>query len=408
MQILFCDKCGMRVSEKDLADGKAARRDERVFCALCSAAPAVQEKSAPHGVTADVPPSAVLRTVPEARASSSILAAARPPAPRSTSRRVVSDKPERPAPKNTTLIAVAAAVPVVLVLGFLLLGRGGSNTPIAKAGGKTAEVSRESVRAPASPAEKTAPPRQQAAPEPVTPPRTVAAPAQPAEESPEKSAQDAYDTLTRFEGLAADDKDGRIKRIEAYLAKHGDTIASVRARRMLNELKAPPKPPAPPPPPVAPEGPAPDANDAGEPSSAGWLAQAGPFRFESGHDDWQGDGSALEHGTSGGRKCIKISNPNGARIRGFKSMAVPAGTLRIKFRYFAKSMDGLEVLVSLADSARPRKNIAGFVQDRWTWGSLTAQELGIQAGTTQHIEIGGNGTAAGALLLLDDVQVESK
>lgn len=406
MQIQFCDKCGMRVSEKDLTDGKAARRGERVFCAKCNAVPA--EKSTPYPVATDVPPSAVLRIAPAARASSSVLVAARPPAPRTTSRRADIDKPNQPAPKSTALIAVAAAVPVVLVLGFLLLGRGGSSTTSSKVGGKTAESPREPARQPPPVQDKIVPPRSPAQPSPATPSRTVASPVQPVEESPEKAAQDAYDVLARFEGVAAEDKDGRIKRIEAYLVKHGDTIASVRARRMLNELKAPPKPPEPAPPPVVPEGPAPDANDAGEPTSTGWLAQAGPFKFESGADEWQGDGSTLEHGSFGSRKCIKLSNANGTRIRGFKSMAVPAGTLRIKFRYYAKSMDGLEVLVSLADSARPRKNITGFVQDRWAWGTLTAQELGIQGGTTQHIEVGGNGTAAGALLLLDDVQVESK
>ncbi|MGD0090272.1 MAG: protein kinase [Planctomycetota bacterium] len=53
----------------------------------------------------------------------------------------------------------------------------------------------------------------------------------------EKRAQDALDALLKFEGLAADDKAGRIQRLEAFAKDYGATMVGVRARKMLDELR---------------------------------------------------------------------------------------------------------------------------------------------------------------------------
>ena len=61
-------------------------------------------------------------------------------------------------------------------------------------------------------------------------------------DDPEVAAADAFDKLRKFEGLDANSKAGRIKRLEEYIAKYGDTIVAARARTMLEDLKKPDAP----------------------------------------------------------------------------------------------------------------------------------------------------------------------
>jgi hypothetical protein len=50
--------------------------------------------------------------------------------------------------------------------------------------------------------------------------------------------------LARFEGLAEDDRDGRIARVLEFLGKHDDTVVAARARQLLKNLRASKTPPA--------------------------------------------------------------------------------------------------------------------------------------------------------------------
>ncbi|MCX7806574.1 MAG: hypothetical protein N3A38_15515, partial [Planctomycetota bacterium] len=54
----------------------------------------------------------------------------------------------------------------------------------------------------------------------------------------EERARADYDELVRFEGLDPSDKDGKIARIRAYLAKHGNTIQAARARKLMEDIAA--------------------------------------------------------------------------------------------------------------------------------------------------------------------------
>lgn len=223
MQILYCDKCGMRVAEKALADGTVVRSDDRVFCQAC--------KPAPKAAT-------VLRGG-ASRESSGALAATRTSA---SARGHGSRLSDAAASNSLILIAGAAAVLVVLALVFMLASskeKTASATKSAKPQ-RSEEIgtAKTGVETSKSEPAKTTLPVPPSAQSPAAAITTAAPSAQPAPaRDAEQLAGEAYQLLTRFENLVPNDKASRIQRIESFLIQHGETIVAARARRMLNELK---------------------------------------------------------------------------------------------------------------------------------------------------------------------------
>lgn len=240
MQIQYCERCGMRVSEKALADGQAIKIGEKVFCAGC--VPARPKSSATSM------PAAGMRAHAGKESSAKIAAArANASARGGVSRKGAAEE----APKNNTvLIVVAVAVPVVLVLVYLLFASG-DRTPVPARVSSGHDKALDESHAQTTFERPATPKVEVKSTVPQDAARTLPGPAK-SSEAPsttstkeadaEKLASDALDVLLRFEGLAAADKEGKIKRIDEYLAKHGDTIVAARARRLMNELKEAAKP----------------------------------------------------------------------------------------------------------------------------------------------------------------------
>ena len=143
------------------------------------------------------------------------------------------------------LAAVGAGVLLLMVAAFLLITRG-DESPVAKA--KAKKPAEKSSTLPTVPPNKTAQKRLKPSKAPPV--------------KPKKSVRAIWEELQKFKGLAANDKAGRIARLQAFLKKHGaaDPIYAARARNELDKLqeKAPPPQPLPKPPVTAQVAPTPN------------------------------------------------------------------------------------------------------------------------------------------------------
>ncbi|MCW8133850.1 MAG: hypothetical protein KIS92_26115, partial [Planctomycetota bacterium] len=202
MKLFFCEKCGKRVTDRDLASGEALDKQVKgVHCKDCaegvmtmtfealteSQAKALVQKAPVPGHPTSVP-AVPAETLP-APISSSRAAPLRAPARDSHPRRTVLKPEEANATPWIAAAAVGLAITVVCTL-VLLKGSAAPAKPVASAGAKTAEASSEP---PPSPWDSNAPeaspddsPEVPAAPvPPAVPARTPApAPAAPAKPAP--------------------------------------------------------------------------------------------------------------------------------------------------------------------------------------------------------------------------------
>lgn len=223
MQILYCDSCGFRIPERDLAEGRAVREASRLLCEKCRpgkpvsecAARASQQRLAP-ATRAATPPSEV-----------SIPSPGRIPAHApGMARQQTSVRQEKKS--NAIVIGVAAGLLLAVVaLAIALSGSKPHPTPV--------KTQTTPVLQPLQPP-RTAP--EPAQPKPVAEPQPQVQPeAQPARPGPEQEAQAAFETLAQFEGLGEEEYEARIQRVEAYLAQYGNEIVAARARRLLASLQ---------------------------------------------------------------------------------------------------------------------------------------------------------------------------
>jgi len=182
MVILFCEKCGMRIVEADLASGSAkSLEDSKAICGKC--APAAAPAQPPPATTklAPVKPGSAVKKATPARAGTSTVRPARDHgSPAHT-------KGAPPQKSNTGVIVMIAGAAVLLLgIAFFALR---SNPETAKTDSGDAS---KSAAAPSAPAKPPAPPATPAQPAPVaklpvkqadpkpipsTPPVTVAPPA---------------------------------------------------------------------------------------------------------------------------------------------------------------------------------------------------------------------------------------
>lgn len=387
MEILFCDECGMRFSGEATPDTPRPGGEQKRLCDACRA-----KQRAAKPSNRQLQPARVRseRLIPAVQGSTST----RPVAHHADT--VSSRHPSKAGGSRTAILVFAggAVVLLVIVAGFLGLSR-------------EPDPGAERKVVPVTPAP---PPAQQTAATQVPQQPPVAASTLPAEakavlkDDKGESADDAFSRLIRFDGLAADDREGRIRRIDEFLSKYGQEIVASRARVMLRELQAPP---APPPAPVRIETPPPTS---AEPiPTEGWKPVNGPFTFEDGQTQrWEGDlGSRVDAGEFEGRKCLRLRPGDQRNCRAFHGPSMDSAGLRVRFRYFAHDVDYVEVLWAQG-SHRPRKHIEPLVRDGWADACFTGEELGGNATRLGHIEIGGPAKSAEAFVLIDNVVWEKR
>lgn len=239
MEILYCDRCGVRVPEKDLEDGRATRNETSVVCAQCNKIKTVKPVGPSRSSGAHLLPGA---SKTEKRSEVAVKPAQKSPVPAGSAaahRPSTVTRAEDPKSAQTTLLIVVGVL--VLIVGGLLMFRSGEK-PAANAPAKPESPPLASHGPALKPALPTPiPPATKTITEPFDrpppPPDTAASPE-------EKEAQAAYEALLRFEGLTPEDSAGKLLRIDAFVAKYGDTLQAARVRVLADEYRNP-KPPAP-------------------------------------------------------------------------------------------------------------------------------------------------------------------
>ncbi|MBI3832678.1 MAG: hypothetical protein HY291_24360 [Planctomycetes bacterium] len=227
MQILYCDSCGYRIPERDVADGRATAVGGKTLCEKCRPAAAAEKPSKSSNAT--IP---LAGKVSVTRESSTSVMPVRFSESSAPARAIPAAKPQ--ANSNATVIGIVMGLAAALLLVAFLF----SSSPKSAPGPE-----RSAVQGPTPPIAHPAPetPRPPSQQQPVEKPVAEHAPqpvADPeAEAHAEKEASDAFDAVTRFEGLAEDDYKGRAARMGEFIAKYGGSVVSVRARKMQGELK---------------------------------------------------------------------------------------------------------------------------------------------------------------------------
>ncbi|MCZ7644539.1 MAG: NPCBM/NEW2 domain-containing protein [Planctomycetota bacterium] len=224
MQILYCDTCGVRVSEADLDRGAAAREGSRIVCPACRPQQVpVAEGGRGRSRSKIIPVSSNRR-----RSSESSIRPVRRETPGAPTPRPLPGHPERPVASRKSMGILFAALGLGLAgVAFLILSANRFTPPAH-------HPRREPERAALAEGDTSPPPPDARAP-------SIAA-VEPGPESrplePSMSpAERAYAELTAFEGLAEIDYAARIGRVEAFVAAHPDSVATARARELLARLK---------------------------------------------------------------------------------------------------------------------------------------------------------------------------
>ena len=260
MNLYFCEKCGRRLSDEDVQQGRGLdKKLAGIFCRSCAVGALTIE-------TLPVDPKEAQKLLSEARSKRTTQASPAPARPASAALRRADVSP--PSGARKWALAGGAAGAVVLLIVILALA---ANTGHGPAPARTSsEAAIERTKAPPStgPAPPQSPPykggdtggvppvvepagqattkgeRKEDVPRP--PPSTVqnrdteAPKSAPAAADAETRASQAWDEVKRFDGMPPDDKAGRVAKIRAFLQEYGDTIVAARARSLLKSLEEPP------------------------------------------------------------------------------------------------------------------------------------------------------------------------
>ncbi|MBE7464168.1 MAG: hypothetical protein HS116_11870 [Planctomycetes bacterium] len=400
MKFYFCETCGKRLTDAEISAGQGRDKKLRgVYCAACAQGvmtmenlpmtegeaqallvqessaerPAARRASGAHALPAAAahPPSSAAHRIPTGVHPPSSAAHRIPTAAaarvRGHSSAVAPHRPP-PAPASSTpmLLLGVGGAGVLLVL-ILLFSGGGKPAAAPKAPAATPPVTVVAPTPVARPQPSSAvaktvdtaalPPR----PEPGTP-ATPDAPPQP-ELNREQLAQAALDQVMRFEGLAPDDKDGRVQRLNAFAQEYADTIVSARARREVTRLTAPPEPP-----PTAEPAPAPAAAALVLPEGGEWT----PLFNGQDLTGWAyGQNSNGEVEVKDG--CIvKKPSDRSSNIQ----CALPDGNFEVTLQIFLSRGErrGNIDINTGAGSAITEVDRHGFPADKWVDAKLTVHQ----------------------------------
>jgi hypothetical protein len=219
MVIRYCEKCGARIFESDLAEGSAKSLDgNRALCEQC--APKVFPERSPrtpgHSSLRPRPPSEARRSGSRTGAGSTHSSAA------------------RGMPKALIVVAVVAGGMILFGLAALLLSGPASRGQPSARGPESAPPTPSQPAAPAT-SPSSAPPQPEREPTPaVTPefnPREVA-------------ATTALERARQFRKETPDDPWGYRDRLREVVRDHRNTPAGAQADQLLKELSLPtPEPP---------------------------------------------------------------------------------------------------------------------------------------------------------------------
>ena len=279
MEFWFCEKCGVRVTEKELAAGASRNADTGVvFCTKCTpattpapAAPepipiaAAKSHSAPSSgsmpktratpVTGSASSNPVSgRALPSRatgiRVRETTILRAPPKRETSSGRPLPGDRGQHPAPadagsrKNLPLILGASSVAVFAIVVVFTMTGSPAKPPAATgtstgAAATTTAVARQDT--PSPPTSSTASSRGSdtvPAP-PITAAQTTSAPALSPREvlNEESKAQDAFSALEKNLRKLSD-ADSQISAVDAFLKTYGETIVGSRARALRSKLKS--------------------------------------------------------------------------------------------------------------------------------------------------------------------------
>ncbi|GMV80930.1 MAG: hypothetical protein AMXMBFR7_21140 [Planctomycetota bacterium] len=408
MKFYFCETCGKRLTDAEIAAGQGRDKKLRgVYCAACAqgvmtmenlpmtegeaqallvqessperpaarrasgahalpAAAAHPTSSAAHRIPTGVhPPSSAAHRIPTA-------AAARV---RGHSSAAAPHRPPQASASSTPMLLLGVGGAGVLAVLVLLFSGGGKPPAAPKPPAATPSVTVVAPAAPTpvalpqpSPAAKTvdiaAPPPRTEAGAPATP----EAPPQ-AELNREQLAQAALDRVMRFEGLAPDDKDGRVQRLNAFAQEYADTIVSARARREVTRLTAPPEPP-----PVAEPAPAP------APAAAALvLPEGGEWTPLFNGQDLTG--WAYGHNNYG---AVEVKDGCIVKVPGDRSSNIqcplPDGNFEVTLQIFLSRGErrGNIDINTGAGNASTEVDRHGFPADKWVNAKLTVHQGQIQ------------------------------
>lgn len=250
MEIVYCERCGIRVPEKDLEENRATRDDKGVICSQCNKVQAVKPAGGGRSSGANLLPGAakaerrseVNLKPPQRGTSHAVLQ----PAVRSAS---VVPRPASTQQTQWLIMGVVAALLVVVGLLLALRDSGQSTEARPAPSPVPPPLALPPVHPPTLPSPApvvpdipapVVPPNPEVAPEPPSPTKADPAPATSQPELQPVQAEDlaraAFEELLRYEGLEAADKASRLARIDAFLEKHGAALVAARARTLRDEL----------------------------------------------------------------------------------------------------------------------------------------------------------------------------
>ncbi|MCZ7648150.1 MAG: DNRLRE domain-containing protein [Planctomycetota bacterium] len=269
MKFYFCEKCGKRLTEGDLAQGQARDKQARgIFCSDCAqnvmtmefsslneeqARKIIQETSGEHAAPRETParPSGLHETParPGKRRSTGVAIQARA----ASERHIPPAKPAARAPRaggpkdGSALLLLAGGAGLLLLLGLLFAFSGGQPAQKTAKPGEP-PVPERKTSLPGPPARKTEPappdapavePKTAQTAEPIEPVETEGPePAPPV--SAEAAAEKAFETFEQaWKNLPADDRPARMALAEAFLAQHGATLYGARVRTMAAQADQP-------------------------------------------------------------------------------------------------------------------------------------------------------------------------
>jgi DNA-directed RNA polymerase subunit RPC12/RpoP len=251
VKFYFCEKCGKRITETDIEHGLG--KDKKltgVYCRNCAVGVLTIE-------TLPMSPEQareILRAAGHAHGaiSEGRFSAGRTVQPSAKTKGAPLER--RSAIQHKWLVGAACAAVLVAVLLLVFLSRGGrrltgdSDSALRPAPTRLATVQPpppDTSNQPASTLPQAMPTKPEdndssqqgtgEASEPSRKPEGLQQTEVP--QTGEQIAQEAFEALTRVEGLGPEDKAGRIMRLEEFLRKHGETIVAARARVLLAELK---------------------------------------------------------------------------------------------------------------------------------------------------------------------------
>jgi len=235
MQIIFCDSCGLRIPNEHVTAGRVIVHDNKYICENC--VPRTEPQRPGMGSSRKIVLLTSSTALPPSNHSPRGSSASLVPQPRAS-----GDKPSGRVPHITATPKKKSIVPLAIGVGLMVLG--GIAVIAFGDNDKSKKVIEPPVSGTAPPAKigaaESAHPKSPGTPVVHPPGPTPTHAVAPATLSPdaEKAADDELAVALRFEGVPADNSDERMKRLEDFIAHHGDSHAATHAQAILSDLRS--------------------------------------------------------------------------------------------------------------------------------------------------------------------------